>query len=248
MRLTSRTLTVLATAALPLVLAACSSGSTGSSTATSPSAKPAESKDPDAGLATGTQLKAALAPASYFPSGFAADASLSRDTGGTYQAPATKSAAKPRCADLDATSWISLTGVEGVSFAQNSYVSKASGELDQEIDVYRGTTSTEVMKGLGKVVAACPTYTDTDTHSKVTVTGVSTAGLGDDAYTITLSDSTWDNGTTLVAARVGTAVVSVLSTDGSDNGAASAKKLAAQLVASLKAKSDTTKSDTTKQG
>ncbi|MET7702172.1 hypothetical protein [Streptomyces sp. NPDC005485] len=241
MRLSSRTFAVFAAAALPLVLAACSSGSTSSSAGTSPSAKPAKPKDPNAGLLTGTQLKAALAPASYFPSGFAADASLSRDTGDTYQAPATKSAAKPRCADLDATSWISLTGVEGVSFAQNSYISKASGELDQEIDVYRGTASTEVMKGLAKVVAACPSYTDTDTHSKVTVTGASAAGLGDDAYAITLSDSTWDNGTTLIAARVGTAVVSVLSTDGSDNGAASAKKLTVQVVASLKAKSDTAK-------
>ncbi|TLS43942.1 hypothetical protein FE633_23235 [Streptomyces montanus] len=246
MRLPSPAVKVLAAAALPLALAACSSGSSGSSdssggsSATAKSSKPSKPKDPNAGLLTGTQLKKALAPASYFASGFAADPSGTRDTGDTYQAPATKSAAKPHCADLGATAWIGLTGVEGVSFAQTSYANKAtSAELDQEIDVYRGTTSQDVMKDLTKVVAACPTFTDADTQSKVTVTGTSTAGLGDDAYTITLTDSAWENGTTLIAARVGTAVVSVLSTDGSDNGAASAKKLTEKVVASLKGKSDT---------
>ncbi len=244
MRLPSRAVKVLAAVvALPLALAACSSGTSNSSGSSGDSAtatKPAKAKDPNAGLMTGTQLKKALAPASYFASGFAADAGLARDTGDTYRPPATKSIAKPHCADLGATSWIDLTGVEGVSFAQNSYINKnTSAELDQEIDVYRGTTSAGVMKDLAKVVAQCGSYTDSDTHSKVTVTGTSTAGLGDEAYTITLTDSAWESGTTLIAARVGTAVVSVLSTDGSDNGAASAKKLTQRVAASLKGKSDT---------
>ncbi|MFF3335366.1 hypothetical protein ACFYWX_38495 [Streptomyces sp. NPDC002888] len=239
MRLRSHAVKVLAVVALPLSLAACSSGSTDSS-GDSAAAAPTKTKDPDAGLMTGTQLKKSLAPASYFPSGFAADPSLARDTGDTYQAPATKNADKPHCADLAATSWISLTGVEGVSFAQNSYIAKdTSAELDQEIDVYRGATATDVLKDLAKVVAACPNYTDTDTHSKVTVTGAATTGLGDEAYTITLTDTAWENGTTLIAARAGTAVVSVLSTDGGDNGAMSAKKLAEHILVTLKDKSGT---------
>jgi hypothetical protein len=238
MRLASPAVKVLAAAALPLALAACSSGSSSSGGGSTAAATPAQTKDPNAGLLTGTQLKKALAPASSFPSGFAADPSLARDTGDTYQSPATKSAAKPHCAGLGATSWISLTGIDGVSFAQNSYINKnTSAELDQEIDVYRGTTAADVVKDLEKVVAACPSYTDTDTHSTVKVAGASTTGLGDGAYTITLTDSAWESGTTLIAARVGTAVVSVLSTDGSDNGAASAKKLTQQVVASLKAQS-----------
>ncbi|MGK5693295.1 hypothetical protein ACSNOJ_10395 [Streptomyces sp. URMC 128] len=240
MRLASPAVKVLAVAALPLALAACSSGSSSSGSTTA--AKPAATKDPNANLLTGSQLKKALAPASYFPSGFAADPSLARDTGNTYQTPTTKSAAKPHCAGLGSTSWISLTGVEGVSFAQNSYINKnTSAELDQEIDVYRGRTAADVVKDLAKVVAACPNYTDSDTHSTVKVTGASTAGLGDGAYTITLTDSAWESGTTLIATRVGTAVVSVLSTDGSDNGAASAKKLTQQIVASLKAQSNKAK-------
>ncbi|MYS88694.1 MULTISPECIES: hypothetical protein [Streptomyces] len=237
MRLSSRALTVLAAAALPLALASCSSASSADTSAATAPAKP---KDPNAGLLTGTQLKKALAPASYFPSGFAADPGLARDTGDTYQAPATKSATRPHCADLAATSWISLTGVEGVSFAQDSHINKnTSAELDQEIDVYRGTTAADVMKDVAKVAAACPSYTDADTHSTVKVTGASTTGLGDEAYTITLTDSAWESGTTLIAARAGTAVVSVLSTDGGDNGAASAKRLAQHVLASVKRVSDT---------
>ncbi|MGW1270910.1 hypothetical protein [Streptomyces sp. NPDC002491] len=236
MRLTSPAARMLAVAALPLALAACSS-STSADSADGPaaSATPSKAADPNAGLLTGTQLEKALAPASYFRSGFAADASLARDTGDTYQPPATKSAAKPHCADLAATSWISLTGVEGVSFAQSSYINRnTSAELDQEIDVYRGATGADVLKGLADVVVACPGYTDSDTHSKVKVTGAVTAGLGDEAYTIKLTSSAWETGTTLIAARTGTAVVSVLSTDGADDGAASAKKLAAHVLASLK--------------
>ncbi|MEH0548978.1 hypothetical protein QA802_39725 [Streptomyces sp. B21-105] len=237
MRLPSHAAKMIAVAALPLALAACSSSaSTDSADSPAASATPSKAADPNAGLLTGTQLKKALAPASYFPAGFAADASLARDTGDTYQAPATKNAAKPRCADLAATSWISLTGIEGVSFAQNSYINQnTSSELDQEIDVYRGTTGADVLKGLADVVAACPSYTDSDTHSKVKVTGAATAGLGDEAYTITLTSSAWETGTTLIASRTGTAVVSVLSTEGSDNGAASAKKLTEHVLASLKA-------------
>ncbi|MGW1893183.1 hypothetical protein ACWCP6_23495 [Streptomyces sp. NPDC002004] len=239
MRLPSRAVKVLAAAALPLALAACSAGSSDSSDGSATAATPTRAKDPNTGLPTGTQLKKALAPASFFPSGFTVDTDGTRDTGGTYQSPATRSAAKPDCSGLDGTGWIDLTGVAGVSFAQSAYVDKnTSEEIAQEIDVYRGTTSADVLKAVERIVTACPGFTDSDTHSKVTVSGRATPGLGDAAYTITLTDGAWQNGTTLIAARAGTAVVSVLSTDGHDNGAATAKKLAARVVASLKGKTD----------
>lgn len=53
-----------------------------------------------------------------------------------------------------------------------------------------------------------------------------TSGLGDDAFTMTMTSGHWENGTTLVAARVGNAVLTVTSTAGKDNGAANAVKLA----------------------
>ncbi|WP_037628190.1 hypothetical protein [Streptomyces aureus] len=224
--------TLLAAAVLPLALTACSSA-TGTSSSSATASKP--SKDPDAGLLTGAQLKKALAPASFFASGFAVDPKGERDSGTTYTEQSAAPAAKPDCTLLGGTSWIAITGDSGVSFAQNDYVSKDTSEdIAQEIDTFRGTTAAKVMAGLKKAVAACASYTDSDTHTKVKVTGADTTGLGDAAYTITLTDSAWQNGSTLIAAQSGTDVVTVMSTDGHDNGAATAKKLATRIVTSLK--------------
>ncbi|GGX99140.1 hypothetical protein [Streptomyces anandii] len=234
MHLPSRAARALVLAALPLALAACgSSGSSGQSGDTKSSAAPA--KDPNAGLLTGAQLKKALAPASFFGTGFAVDPSGARDSGDTYTPPSTAPAAEPDCSKLDGTSWIAITGVTGVSFAQNDYVNKNTSEdIAQEIDAYRGTTAAGVLKAVEATAKACPSFTDSQTHSKVKVAGRAVSGLGDGAYTLTLTDPAWENGTTLIAARSGTDVVSVLSTDGHDNGAATARKLAERLLGALR--------------
>jgi hypothetical protein len=238
MRTISRAAKALALTALPLALAlsACSSSSGSSDSSNPANGKPAAAKDPNAGLLTGTQLKKALAPASFFKTGFAVQTSDARDTGSTYVEPSTAPASsKPDCTKLNGTSWIATTGVSGVSFAQNDYLDKTTSEdIAQEIDAFRGTTAATVMKDLAHLATTCATFPDDQTHSKVKVTGTTTPALGDAAYTLTLTDSAWQNGTTLVAARVGTNVVSVMSTDGHDNGAATAKKLTAQIVTSLK--------------
>ncbi|MFI1764337.1 hypothetical protein ACH41H_20125 [Streptomyces sp. NPDC020800] len=236
----ARAARVLAVAALPLALAACGTHETASATAP---ASPSPAKDPNAGLLTGSRLKKALAPASFFASGFAVDPSGARDTGDTYTPPSTAPAAEPDCTKLNGTGWIEITGIGGVSFAQNDYVSKNTSEdIGQEIDAYRGTTAADVVRAVAKKAAACTGFTDSDTHSKVKVTGAATPALGDAAYTVTLTDPAWQNGTTLVAARVGTNVVSVMSTDGHDNGAATAKKLTERIVASVRSASPGKKS------
>ncbi|WP_405881949.1 hypothetical protein OG762_26955 [Streptomyces sp. NBC_01136] len=223
---------LLAAAVLPLALAACSSGTTDHPAAAT---KTKAAKDPNAGLLTGAQLKKALAPASFFASGFAVDPSAARDSGTTYTLPSSSPAPKPDCSLLSGTSWITITRDSGVSFAQNDYVSKNTSEdIAQEVDTYRGTTSATVLKELEKAATTCATFTDSQTHTKVKATGAATSGLGDAAYTITLTCSAWENGSTLIGVRTGTDVVSVMSTDGHDNGAATAKKLAAQIVTSLK--------------
>jgi hypothetical protein len=220
-------------AALPLALTACSSGSTADS-GTGTSAEPAKAKDPDSGLLTGTQLKKALAPASALPSGLTLESDGSADSGGRFLSPAGRKAGKPDCTRLETTSWIQVSGYKGgVSFAQNGYANKTE-EVDQEIDAFQGTTAADVMKALRTVAAECATYTDTDAHAKVKLTGRSTAGLGDEAYTMTLTSGYWENGTTLVAARSGASVVTVLSTAGGDNGAASAKKVTTTILSALK--------------
>jgi hypothetical protein len=234
MRLTPRVATLLAVAALPLALTACSSGS--SDNAGAVSAKPAKAKDLNAGLATGTQLKQALAPASAFPAGFASEADGASDSGGDFLSPSAPSTAKPDCTRLEGTSWIQVTGYKGgVSFAQNDYANHAkTEEVAQEIDAFQGTTAATVMKQIRTVASTCAAFTDTDAHAKVKVTGASTAGLGDEAYTMTLTSAAWQNGTTLIATRSGNSVVTVLSTAGADNGAATAKKVTARILGSLK--------------
>ncbi|WEO96984.1 hypothetical protein A6P39_024785 [Streptomyces sp. FXJ1.172] len=239
MRHSSRVATLLAVAALPLALTACSSGSSGSSggsAGTGASAAPAKAKDPAAALATGTQLRGVLAPASAFPAGLTPEADGASDSGGSLLPPSGKSAGKPDCTRLEGTSWIQATGRKGgESFAQNDYANKdKTQEVAQEIDEFQGTTATTVMKELRTAATECAVFTDTDTHAKVKLTGRSTSGLGDEAYTMTLTSGAWQNGTTLVAVRSGSAVVTVLSTAGTDNGAASAQKVTTRILGSLK--------------
>jgi hypothetical protein len=230
--------TLLAAALLPLGLAACTSSSTSAvPPAVTPSATPsatATTANPDAGLLTGAQLKAMLEPASYFPAGYRRQRAGTRDTGTGYELPSASDVRQPNCRLLGATSWTSITGINGVSFAQDDYIDKTSStEIAQEIDVYPGTTAQAVMGKLGAVSARCPSYTDPQTASRAKVREQASPRLGEGGYVITVTDPAWRGGTTLVAARVGTAVVTVLSTDGADNGHAGAVKLARELVAVL---------------
>jgi hypothetical protein len=220
-------------AAVPVALAACTPGThTPAARATTTAVR--ATANPDLGLLTGTQLQRLLAPPSYFPAGFAPDPSGARDSGPGYQRPAVTAMRKPNCRLLGGTSWITITGIDGVSFAQNDYLDKASSaEIAQEIDVYRGTTAQAVLRKLGGIAAACPSYPDPQTSSTAKVRERARARLGDGGYLITVTAPAWQGGTTLVAARAGTAVVTVLSTAGPGNGHASALKLASHLVAAL---------------
>lgn len=247
MRLVPAAATLLAAAMLPPGLAACTSGATPagppavSQPATPPATAPATpsaaatTANPDAGLLTGAQLKGLLEPASYFPLGYRRQPAGTRDTGTGYEVPGAAGMRKPKCRLLGATSWTSITGINGVSFAQDDYIDKArSTEIAQEIDVYPGTTARAVMRRLGAVSAVCPSYTDPQTGSRAEVREQASPRLGEGGYVITVTDPVWRGGTTLVAVQAGTAVVTVLSTDGADNGRASAVRLARALVAVLR--------------
>jgi len=186
-------------------------------------------------LLTGTELTEALAPDALFPAGFAVDPSATQDTGGDYQATGDTHPAKPDCTKLQTNAWIAITGLTGVSFTQQDRVDKArTAEIDQEIDVFKGGTAATVMERIGAVGAACPSFLDSDTRSKVTVTQKPLAGVGDGAYVITLMSPRWQSGTTLVAARVGTAVITVLSGDDSGHdGRVTAEKVARHIAGRL---------------
>ena len=168
--------TLIACAALPLSVAACSpsslnsggSSSTDSHATTATSAASATT-DPDAGLPTGTQLKADLVSKG-IPAGYALDSSGSVDTGSTYQPPTAPTSATG-CTNLDGTSWVNLAGRGSVSFAQNDYIDNAttSEEFTQEIDAFQGTTAQDVMTALSDITAKCPTFEDSATSSTVKV-------------------------------------------------------------------------------
>jgi hypothetical protein len=226
---------LLAAAALPLALAACTTGSPSApAVAAGPTSAAPSPANPDAGLLTGAQLKGLLEPRAYFPRGYVRDPAGTRDTGPGYQQPGTTDVTKPKCRLLGATSWTSITGISGVSFAEDDYIDRASSsELAQEIDVYRGATSRAVMRKLGGLAAACPGYIDSQTGARATVSEKASPRFAEGGYVITVTDPAWRSGTTLVAARAGTAVVTVLSTEGADNGQASAMRLASQLVSVL---------------
>ncbi|MGA5322723.1 hypothetical protein ACPCIU_20075 [Streptomyces seoulensis] len=233
MRIPPRFVQVIAVAALPLALAACSPSSSDSA---APAEKP-QAKNLNAGLMTGTQLKKALAPASVFPSNLSAVSDGFSDSGDEFASPAGRDTAKPDCTKFENTTWLDVSGFKGgVSFAQGEYANAdETEEMVQEIDVFQGTTADSVMRQIRAAAGACATFTDLNDHSKVKLSGSTTAGLGDDAFTMTMTSGHWENGTTLVAARVGNAVVTVTSTAGKDNGAANAAKLAGHVVDSLKA-------------
>ncbi len=224
-------------ALLPLAVAGCSTGSSGApATGTPPTAAATTSADPDAGLPTGTQLKAALAQQAYFPAGFAQDASSTRDTGETYQQQTTAAPAKPDCTLLGGTGWFTISGISGVSFAQASYVDKdTSAEQDEEIFAYSGNAAATELAAVGSIATTCPTYTDAQTHSPVKVTEHASTGLGDGGYTITLTDAAWQSGSTLQASKVGNDIVFVYSTSGQKDGATDATKLSTYIVNKLKA-------------
>src|SRR5215469_1144413 len=140
-------------AALALLVAACSS--TSPSTTSPPSATKTSSApaDPNAGLPTGTQLKALLAPAAWFPRGFKIDPQSSVNTGSDYQPTAPPGVRK--CSRLHATGWVQLGNGGAVSFAQNVYFNQNAGQYGQEIDVYQGSTAQDVMAELHHVAARC---------------------------------------------------------------------------------------------
>jgi hypothetical protein len=225
--------TAIAVAALPLLAAACSSVPTAGTHA--PASASSSTADPDAGLLTGTQMNAALRPASFFPPGFTLDPSGSVNTGPGFQ-PASPATGVAACTRLGDTSWVDMAGPGPVAFAQNDYINNRTREEDaQEIDAYPGTQAQAVMAGLRKVAQRCPSFPVSQVSSPVTVKLLSGPALGDDALTILLSNPQFAGGTALEAVRVGTSVITVLCSVNSGTGLSQATALATAITASVKA-------------
>ena len=191
------------------------------------SAAPTPTPSPAPAPLTGTRLKALLAPASAFPSGYRLVKNSAADTGA--DGVPTEVEHDLPCTGLDQTAWVSLSGITPRAFAQNSYVS-ASGQYAQEFDTYTVADAGWAMTGLRAAAARCDRFRDEQTRSTVTVRLVAPPRLGQDALAIKLTDPRWAGDVTLVAVRTGVTLVTVLYSSASGSSTPEATKLAAYLT------------------
>lgn len=221
-------LSVPVAAVLGVLIAGCSSASSSSSATTVSTSSPPANASPSTSVPAsldGTQLSAALLPASSMPRGFKPDPSGERDTGHstasdtTQQVPASK-----ECSLLTGTSWIAATGIVAGSFAQNDYINRANTEeITQEADAYDGSDAQRVMQTLWHLFGKCSHFTVNSggTSAATTMTRSKLSGVGDQAYEAVQTSPAFLGGATLVAVRVGNVIVTCLdSSTGNDKGSA----------------------------
>jgi hypothetical protein len=220
-------------AGLLLGLTACSSGAARPSAApAAPSGSAAASSaapipGPAAGttgLPNGTKLNAMLLPATAVPHQLRLDPSGTRSTADGFNAPSSPSAvpAAKACEMLNGSAWVNVAGIGSASFAQNDYMDDAQDMFAQELDSYRGGDAKTVMANLRQTFAACHSFTTVQNGQSfpVTVALKSLPGVGDEALQAVLTSPDWSGGSTMVAARVGSVVVTTLYNDQKSTGTA----------------------------
>jgi hypothetical protein len=230
---------VIGAVAVTALLAGCSpaglSGQTDPAT-TRGAAKSHRPAHPNAGLRSGTELKAFLPRAHDLPPGFKVNVPLVRDSQDVFAPPSTAPAARrAACRRLAGTAWIEAAGVGAASFAQTGFRDSYGEEIDAEIDTFRGNEAALVMARLRKVFAACSAFNMTTSGLHTVVKAATKAGpaVGDESVKAILTAAVWQGGETLAAIRVGNTVVSVNdSTSKSDLGAAAAR-IAARIARRL---------------
>ena len=224
---------------LVLAAAGCSTGGS-ASTATSspaiptsapaglPSASPgfdsAGSASPSATL-DGNTLYSLLLPTSAMPKGFRIDSSGTRNSGQALPQDASQPvSAKQACNLLTGTSWILAGGINSSDFAENDYTNTGkTEEIAQEVDFFQPGDATKVMSRLWQVFGRCRSFTQqaAGTTAKTSMTRARLRKVDNGGIKAVQLSPVLDGGTTLVAIRVGDAVVTCLdSSAGSDDGAA----------------------------
>jgi hypothetical protein len=125
---------------------------------------------------------------------------------------------------LTGTGWIMDGGVNTADFAQSDYMNASrTAEIAQEIDFFQAGDAQKVMSRLWRAFGHCQTFTQ-QTHGTTATTSVTRAelpGVGDQAIKAVETAPVYYGGMTLVAIRVGDAVVTFMdSSSSSDEGAA----------------------------
>jgi hypothetical protein len=198
-----------------------STGSGTTAAATSPATVQATStpKPPP----TGTKLNSLLLNASAFPAGFAIITSGTRNSADST-APDSPSPMPTSqwCIRLAGTSWIDIGGITGATWAEREYENSSKTEsIGEEIDTFTGTDAKTVMAELWKVFGHCKTFTEnySGMAGRTTTVRHKLPGVESQAIKLVETSPTFLGGNTLVAVRVGNAIVTlVYSSEHSDLG------------------------------
>ncbi|HST82066.1 MAG TPA: hypothetical protein VLL08_10070 [Kineosporiaceae bacterium] len=226
--------------AVVVLVTGCSADGTpaaGSATGLRDTTVPVSESDPNAGLKSGTELRRALLTDKDLPARYKATTNLQRDSAETFSPP-TKVIAPTAasCKELESNLWIEAAGSDSAAFAQTGFTDSYGSEVDAEIESYRGSDARAVMTNLAKLFKICSTFkTTVEGAGRATVKVTVKAGpnVGDSSIGATVTSPVWEGGTTLIAVRVGSEVVSVLSASAKNNGGATATKMAKLMVARL---------------
>lgn len=219
------------------LLAACSAtvllGLTACSPdAAKPSAAPAASSASSipapnagtAGLPNGDKLSAMLLPADAVPHGLRLDPAGTKSTGNGFNPPGSPEAipADKVCDRFKTTGWIDVTGLGSASFAQNDYMDDSQNLFGQEIDAFRGNDAQTAMASLNKILTGCHTFKTDMNGQKLpsTVKLEALPGVGDEAIQAVITSPDLEGGVTVVAARVGSMVVTTMFGDQHTTGTA----------------------------
>ena len=184
--------------------------------------------------ATGAQLKAALV--TDMPPGFALNPEATADTGAALQHEVNGAMLSvTHCADLDATSWIQVSGMSGVSFAQSDYLDGKDQEIAQEVDAFDSPEhAARAVSQLKAFMKKCSTFRDSEsTRYHLAVSSVS--GLGEGAVRGVIESARFEGGVVEVASVKGNDVITVLYSATTLSSAKRAADLAAKIRGQLPA-------------
>lgn len=214
---------------------ASSSGNTGKAAATgAANTSPTASPSPTQTFLTGSQLRRLLLPASAMPKGFTLDTSGVRNSGGSILPASSNPVRRSQvCNKFMDLSWVAVAGIGSATFAQNDYGNSGrTSQVAQEIDTFHGTGSREVMSKLWKAFGHCATFTYkySGMTGKVTLTRSRLSGTGEQGIKAVVTTPIFQGGTTLVAIRVGNAVITCLYSSPASNDGSPVVKLAKRIA------------------
>lgn len=175
------------------------------------------------------------------PQGFSEDKSGTLNTG--QQLPSDSPSPVPSgqaCQGFEQTGWIRVAGFSTADFAQSDYLNADhSAEVAQEVDVFTGNDAQRAMTALWTQFGHCGSfsYPSNGMSEKATMKRKKLTGIGDEAFEAVFVSPGFAGGQTLVAVRVGSAIITILDSSPSSDLGAPAVGYATQIAQRLQSAS-----------